>query len=235
MTTQNATKSLSRPPLNDLHAKRPGIEWMPLGDAVTPARLDDGTTETSRLPNCGLIDLSAFPRFGLRGPEAAAALQNRGYRLPEAPNRCQAQEDGARIARLSATEYLLLGGLQDKGQRVAATADDWPADVAGCYPLPRQDSHAWLLLTGEQGGAVMAKLCGVDLSATAFPEGQVAQTSVARVDAIVIRDSLDATPCLHLLVDSASACYLWPALLDAMQEFDGGPLGFSALPSSSTV
>ncbi|WIX33948.1 hypothetical protein QO259_04580 [Salinicola sp. JS01] len=229
MTTQNATASLSRLPLNALHAERPGVEWMPLGDARTPARFADTSDEAHRLAHCGLIDLSALPRFGLRGPQAAAALTERGYRLPEAPNRCLVQGDGTRLARLSATEYLLLGSLADAGRHVSETAQVWTTPAPGCYPLPRQDSHAWLALTGADGAAVMAKLCGVDLDAEVFRQGHIAQTSVARTDAIVIRDALGDTPCLHLLVDSASAAYLWPALLDAMQEFDGGPLGLDAL------
>lgn len=161
----------------------------------------------------------------MRGPAAADTLREQGYRLPEAPNRCQAQPDGRRVVRLSATEYLLLADPQATDATPALAPDEAP----GCYGLPRQDSHAWLALTGEHAAAVMAKLCAVDLADDAFTEGQVAQTSVARVDAIVIRDRLDTTPCLHLLVDSAATDYLWSALLDAMQEFDGGPLGIAEL------
>lgn len=229
MATRNEPLPLARIPLHALHARQPDIDWATLDDTATPARVADRASAPARLARCGLIDLSALARLGLRGPEAAAVLRERGYRLPETPNRCQAQDDGCRVARLSPTEYLLLGSLQDEGQRLATEANDWPADAPGCYPLPRQDSHAWLALTGEHAAAVMAKLCGVDLNVEAFPEGHVAQTSVARIDAIVIRDTLGATPGLHLLVDSAAAGYLWPALLDAMQEFDGGPLGLAEL------
>ncbi|WFF40157.1 sarcosine oxidase [Salinicola endophyticus] len=235
MTTQNATTGLSRPPLNGLHAERPRVEWKQLGDAESPARFSGPTDEGFRLDHCGLADLSALPRFGLRGAQAAAALAERGYRLPDEPNRCRIQDDGSRLARLSSTEYLLLGSLADAGQRVSMTAQDWATLTPGCYPLPRQDSHAWLVLTGASTARVMAKLCGVDLDAPAFPAGHIAQTSVARVDAIVIRDALGELPCLHLLVDSASAAYLWPALLDAMQEFDGGPLGLDALLSPAAA
>lgn len=229
MATCNDPLPLARTPLHALHVRESDSEWVTLGDGATPARLAGADAASTRLAQCGLIDLSALARIGLRGPGAAGALSEQGYRLPEVPNRCQAQPDGRRVVRLSPTEYLLLANLQATDTALIATQDQGP----GCYLLPRQDSHAWLALTGEYAAAVMAKLCAVDLADDAFPTGQVAQTSVARIDAIVIRDRLGTTPCLHLLMDSAAAGYLWPALLDAMQEFDGGPLGIDALPASN--
>jgi sarcosine oxidase subunit gamma len=46
---------------------------------------------------------------------------------------------------------------------------------------------------------------------------------------IVIRADLGQVPAFHLLADIASAEYLWGAVLDAMAEFDGGPVGLDAL------
>ena len=36
-------------------------------------------------------------------------------------------------------------------------------------------------------------------------------------------------PDFYLLADSASGDYLWDCLLDAMMEFEGGPVGLAAL------
>ncbi|MNE40729.1 hypothetical protein D3C80_1347670 [compost metagenome] len=68
----------------------------------------------------------------------------------------------------------------------------------------------------------MAKLCGVDLRAEAFPLGAVAQTSAARINVIVVNVGSDDRPALQLLIDRASLAYFREALLDAMDEFDGG-------------
>jgi sarcosine oxidase subunit gamma len=95
--------------------------------------------------------------------------------------------------------------------------------------LPRQDSHAWLLLSGQESAAVMAKLCGVDLRPESFPAGSVAQTSAARINVIIANLPQAELPCLHILCDRASAHYLWGALLDAMEEFAGQPVGLDAL------
>ncbi|WP_286977547.1 hypothetical protein [Pseudomonas sp.] len=51
---------------------------------------------------------------------------------------------------------------------------------------------------------------------------------MARANAIVINASQTELTCLYLLVDSASASYFWPVLLDAMQEFGGKPLSIKA-------
>ncbi|WP_426808701.1 sarcosine oxidase subunit gamma [Pseudomonas sp. WOUb67] len=177
------------------------------------------------LQTCALTDLTDVARVGFRGGDSAAYLQQRGYRLPQQPNQAVLQDDGGWVARLSQTEYLLLGSLADEGSRVAAEEAEWVQDAQRNYLLPRQDSHAWLQLSGAHGSAVMAKLCGVDLRAEAFPVGAVAQTSAARINVIVVNVGSDERPALQLLFDRASLAYLRDAMLDAMDEFDGGLIG----------
>ena len=46
---------------------------------------------------------------------------------------------------------------------------------------------------------------------------------------IVIRADLGPVSAYHLLADIASAEYLWGAVLDAMSEFNGRPVGLAAL------
>ena len=76
---------------------------------------------------------------------------------------------------------------------------------------------------------MFAKICGIDLRPKAFEMHAIAQTSVARTNAIIIRDDIADTPAFHMLGDSASAGYMWGCLLDAMAEFDGGPVGLQAV------
>ncbi|QCI12069.1 sarcosine oxidase [Pseudomonas putida] len=181
------------------------------------------------LQTCALSDLTELARVGFRGGDSAAYLQQRGYRLPAQPNQALRQDDGAWVARLSASEYLLLGSLADVGAGVAAEETQWLQDVSRNYLLPRQDSHAWLQLSGQQCSAVMAKLCGVDLRAQAFPVGAVAQTSAARINVIVVNVGNETLPALYLLFDRASLAYFRDAMLDAMDEFEGGWVGVDEL------
>lgn len=225
MTSLQASQCLERSPLYRRHA---GATLGRLGDSVL-VRSYGEDDEHAQLQRCALIDLCNLPRVGFRGAAAAEYLRERGYQLPDAPNRALLQADGSQVARLSQNEYLLLGSLRDAGARIAAEERNWQFGASANYLLPRQDSHAWLLLTGSQACAVMAKLCGVDLRPAAFGTGSVAQTSAARINVIVINLGDDALPCLQILCDRASANYLWDALLDAMAEFDGRPAGVDAM------
>lgn len=170
-------------------------------------------------PLCSLSDLTDRPRVGFRGTQSAEYLSARGFDLPDAPNRAVTQADGSHVARLSQTEYLLLGSPVDQGERIADEEARWELDHNANYLLPRQDSHAWLQLSGSAVSEVMAKLCGVDLRPQAFGPGAVAQTSAARINVIVINAGSAQTACLQILFDRCSLEYFKAALLDAMAEF----------------
>ncbi|MFJ2683295.1 sarcosine oxidase subunit gamma [Pseudomonas sp. NPDC087342] len=173
------------------------------------------------LLGCRLADLTDLPRVGFRGAHSAEYLRSRGFVLPDAPNRAVIQADGSQVARLSQTEYLLLGSPEDQGQRMADEEARWELDRQANYLLPRQDSHACFQLTGDHLSEVLAKLCGVDLSPQAFGPGAVAQTSAARINVIVINSGTVQQASLHILCDRASQEYFRGALEDAMQEFSG--------------
>jgi sarcosine oxidase subunit gamma len=76
---------------------------------------------------------------------------------------------------------------------------------------------------------MLAKLCGVDLAADQFANGAAAQTSVARLWAIVIRHDIAETISFSILAESASAEYLWDCLIDAMTEFSGATCAIETL------
>ncbi|MGJ7547006.1 sarcosine oxidase subunit gamma [Pseudomonas alloputida] len=176
-------------------------------------------TQNTALPLVVLQDLTDLPRVGFRGAEAAEFLSGHGFALPEIANRALEQQDGTIVARLSQTEYLLLGCGSDAGERVADEEATWELDHQANYLLPRQDSHAWFELSGAAIEQVMAKICGVDLRQQSFGTGLIAQTSAARINVIVIRSTRNDIPCFHLLFDRASREYFHGAVLDAMQEF----------------
>ena len=183
----------------------------------------------SPLQQCALVDLTGVPRVGFRGLDSAAYLLARGFVLPDVPNRAVTQADGSHVARLSQTEFLVLGSLQDRGERIADEEARWEMDHSANYLLPREDSHGWLQLSGVFVAEVMAKLCGVDLRSQAFTPGAVAQTSAARINVIVINLGSKATPAFQILCDRASLDYFKDALMDAMGEFGGTVLGIEAL------
>ncbi len=186
----------------------------------------DGFPGQGGLPGrLALIDLSPLPRGGFKGREAMQWLATRGLAAPDTNNRARTVDGGTLIARLADTEALLL--CDPLAPRTPALPDPEPG--TRCYPVPRRDSHCWFMLTGRFAEPCLRKLCGVDLRPTRFPDLAVAQTSLARLSAILIRQDRGDTPAYHLLADSASALYFWDVLIDAMREFHGAPAGLHAL------
>ena len=176
-----------------------------------------------------LVDLSVLPRWGLKGRGVASWLTRHGTTMPIADNRAERQQDGSLLARLSPTEVLILAPLAGKSI-IAEPIEQMAQDGQDtCYPAPRRESHCWFVVIGSDAAKMFAKLCGVDLSPGRFDVGQVAQTSVARLNAIVIRQDLGGLLAFFVLADSASAEYLWDCLLDAMAEFSGAACGADAI------
>ncbi len=190
----------------------------------------DPAGEAAGARRLGLADLSPLPRIGFKGAGTAAWLAAQGVAVPEECNQACRQADDSLAGRLAPAEVLLLGDLQGTGTLVHGTSEAWLAGgSARGYPVPRQDSHAWFLVPGARAAEMFAKLCGVDLRPAKFAPNRIAQTLVAGLAAIVVRDDHGGVPAYHLLADSASAEYLWDCLVDAMAEFDGRAVGWSAV------
>ena len=181
--------------------------------------------------NClKLVDLSLLSRWGVKGREALAWLAAQGATAPTQDNRVARQSDGSLIARLSPGEALVLASVRDARAAVAAAIEALPPEGRGaCYPVPRRDSHCWFVACGTDTPRMLTKLCGVDLADESFSDGSVAQTSLARLSAIVIRNDFSRGTAFSILADSASAEFLWECLIDAMAEFSGTICGVESL------
>jgi len=186
--------------------------------------------EADRAAALALCDLSPLPRGGFKGRAAIDWLRGQGVTVTDDDNRTARQDDGVLAARLGPGEVLLLGDLDARSDLCDRLAGAWSPDPdPGAYPVPRADTNCWFLVSGGDAPAMFAKLCGIDLRPHKFAPGAIAQTSVARLNAIVLRGDLGSTPAYHLLTDCASAAYMWGCLRDAMDEFAGAPVGIEAM------
>jgi sarcosine oxidase subunit gamma len=165
-----------------------------------------------------LSDLSREPRAGLKGSAATERLRELGAVIP-ALNAAELQTDGSLLLRLGANEYVALRatGLFERLTAFAMGSDNAP----GLCPVPRFAGNAWFSLEGEPLDELFAKLCSVDLRARHFADRRVAQTIVARTSAVLVREDLEGRTRFHVLVDTATAPYLWDVLRDAMTEYGG--------------
>jgi sarcosine oxidase subunit gamma len=205
-----------------------GAVFTSTGDSAIAAHFGRGD-EAQAARQLGLADLSPLLRTGFKSRDTVAWLEAQGVAVPERPNRATVQDDGSLVARLSNDEHVILSSVAGSG--LAARLDAaWQIDPARmCYRMPRAHSYTWLAVTGEHSSTMFSKVCGVDLRLHKFPAGEIAQTSLAQTNAVVIRADMGSTPAFYLLADSASAEFLWMCLIDAMQEFAGIPIGVDAL------
>jgi sarcosine oxidase subunit gamma len=203
-----------------------GARFRPLGDSIVAADYG-GADESGLARRLGLADLSPLPRVGFKGPKMADWLTSKGAPLGAESNRAYPIAGGCLAARLAPGEVLLLGGLDSTP--LAALEQAWSYGDAGVWPVPRRDASFWFMVTGEKCAAMFAKICGVDLRPKSFANYAIAQTSVARTNCIVIRDDLGGALAYHLLGDSASAGFVWSAVVDAMAEFGGALVGLDGL------
>ncbi len=211
-----------------------------LGNTAVAWHFGDPAGEAETARRLGLADLSPLPRFGVKGVGTADWLAAQGIDVPAESNQAVGQANGVLAARLAPAELLLLGDLFGDAAPLDALAAAWraeptPPERPRGFLVPRQHSHFWFLLSGDSAAGMFAKICGVDLRPGKFANGRIAQTSIARMNAVVIRDDRGGVLAYHLLGDSASAEYLWDCLNDAMAEFDGAPVGLAAVRGFADV
>jgi sarcosine oxidase subunit gamma len=200
------------------------------GGAIADSFGNGDESENLAVREMAICDLSPLPRHGFKGKGALEWLRKRGVVIGNEDNRAYTQPDGSLVARLAPTEALILGNLSSENVLSAQLEGDWSIDTApDCYAVPRNSANFWFLITGLHAPNMFAKLCGIDLRLHKVPVNAIAQTSVARSVAIIIRANLGAVPAFHLLGDSASALYMLDCFEDAMGEFGGKPVGISAV------
>ncbi len=230
-TTDNLapTKFKRRSQLYRRHIEANAVFEEISGSAVVATYADE-SNELYRAARLGLADLSTLPRIGFKGADTASWLALLITDLPSHPNLAVTLHDGNIVARLSSTEFLILGNLSTSQTLPTLLQSDWSFNsTSRVYQLPRCDSHSWFALSGSDAASTLAKLCGVDMRPKSFSNGSIAQTSLAHINAIVLRHDLASTPCYYLFTDTSCAEYFWDVLLDSMSEFDGRPVGIRAL------
>ena len=175
-----------------------------------------------------LCDLSPLSRLGLKGAAMPAVLESARIALPAKVNEASKQRDGSLCLRIAENEVLLLSALASDGVADFRALHKVLAEHGGrgCLLVPYQDSFCWLALAGVGVGEMFAKLCAVDLREGIFAPLMIAQTSLARLGAVIVRapassKSKEAMPLFHILCDNASSGYLWDCLEDAMGEYRG--------------
>lgn len=92
-------------------------------------------------------------------------------------------------------------------------------------------THAWseIRVLGPYSPSLMSRVCGLDFSDAAFPDGAAKQTSVARTTQLVIRRDAVDLPAFSVLGARSMAAYLWEILMEAGADLQIAPVGLNAI------
>lgn len=109
---------------------------------------------------------------------------------------------------------------------VRLRADRWfyVADTAGSGAEPSGKrnvtdvTHAYgiLSLSGAQAAEVLAQVCALDFSDRTFPDHHAAQTSLAKVAALIVRLD-DQQRAYLILVERSVTAYVWAVMADVLR------------------
>jgi sarcosine oxidase subunit gamma len=75
--------------------------------------------------------------------------------------------------------------------------------------------RAVICLGGAPAAEVLPKVCGLNFTDSHFPNRYAAQTSLAKVRALIVRLDTVQAPAYYLIVDRSLAAYVWEVVYDA--------------------
>lgn len=200
--------------------------WAPVGREVRMLR-----------ENVGVLDISNYARYEVKGPGAEAWLNALlANRMPSEIGRsCLTPLIGKRggvagdftVTRLGAEEFLIIG---------SGMAERFHQRFFQAVPLPEGTTFASVTeqtagfnVAGPKARDMLQSLTEADLSNAAFPFMRSRRISVAGVEVVALRVSFTGDLGWELHCAESDQLALYQALLAAAKTFSGGPVGSRAL------
>lgn len=183
------------------------------------AAADVQLMSSSGAPIC-LTDLTAMPRFGLKGLGSTNWLTGQGIILP--PVNRIGQHGELKVLRLGHEDIVLLGVGTAARQALDHLTKNWSQAVGmRGYSSWREDGWAWMHLSGPYLREVMAKLCAVDLREGRFEPNEISQTRIAHLEAVIFCSQAEGVAGFNILFDITASAYFARAVHSAAREFVG--------------
>jgi aminomethyltransferase len=178
--------------------------------------------QTALRETVGLLDISESGKIGLKSDDLDAALGAafKGIGRVGVGMALPAGDRGTtRVCRLTEGQALLVtapdalrGTLDALGKVASAHTCTHLTDLTSAL--------CGLRLVGPRAPAVLERLSWLDLAPDRFTDGALAQGSVARIHALIVRRDMVGLTGYDLYVDRDLGAYLWNVLLE-----QGAPLG----------
>jgi sarcosine oxidase subunit gamma len=147
-------------------------------------------------------------RFGMKGPRAAALLEQLGLAVPVAPNSWSPLRAGDRdnasnvIGRLGSTEFFIEEGGDASG--ITALEKRIREGAPGAYPVLREDLA--VVLGGVHATDVLAQVCNVNFAA--LPPRVAVMTLMIGVSVLVMPQMTDEGMSYRIWCDPSFGSYL---------------------------
>jgi sarcosine oxidase subunit gamma len=140
--------------------------------------------DTTHLPIATFEDRNQRKRIGLKGPRAAAWLQERGISIPERANSWTAitASENDVVMRLGSSEFFFEQSVH--ASEFESLASGLKGRLAGVYPVLREDRA--FMLSGAAADAVLAQVCNVNFDSLALHERHAVMTMMIGVAVTVV-------------------------------------------------
>ncbi|NRP72690.1 4-methylaminobutanoate oxidase (formaldehyde-forming) [Ensifer psoraleae] len=189
--------------------------------------------------NAGIIDISNFAKYAVKGPGAAEWLDALfANRMPtEIGRSCLTPLIGKRggiagdftVTKLGEHEFMIFG---------SGMAERYHQRFFKAVPLPEGTTFTSMTerlcafnIAGPKSRELLMRLTNEDLSNESFPFMRSRRMSVAGVDVVALRVSFTGDLGWELYCDADQQVALYDALLEAGKDLGAGPVGSRALAS----
>ncbi len=188
-------------------------------------RAGGGRAGDGRAGDVWLTDLSSLGKVVVRAAPGGAVARTLGVRH----GRAERHTAGRLVVGSGPGEWMILSPVGGARAMIAAVV----ADVAATHDdelvsvIDLTHGRALIRLTGPAGPSLVAKLCAIDLSERATPDGTAFRSSVANLVTDVVRDDRAGERSYLLSCERSSGQYLFDALVDAGAELGAGVVAMS--------
>ena len=189
-----------------------------------PVTVEHGWEISARRSGAGLriMDCTPLTKVLVRASTDGEVARTLGVPF----GRAARDEHGTLVVGSGPGEWLLLAPPEANAAVAKGVEEVQDDELVSVFDATH--GRALMRITGARAADLLAKVCGVDLSDEATPDGAAFRSSVAKLVADVVRDDQDGVRSYLLHCERSSGQYLFDALIDAGDEFGIEVEGFVA-------
>jgi heterotetrameric sarcosine oxidase gamma subunit len=221
--------AVARTPLHHWHAAH-GARFVGRGFWQVVAAYSSAEREADAArTGLGLADISADFKLRLRGPGVPSVVRALipGGAEPKPRGVARTPNESTLVCRLTEDHVLLLAPPE-----ASAALTDRAAGFPQEQRVVRADAtcaYAGFWLLGPRCSELLCRLTHLDVRPAAFPLNSCAETSLAGVEALLVRTGELSIPSMRVYVPWDLGEYVWERTLQSGRESNITPVGLEAL------